>query len=134
MTTLFAGIPVDPAKAGHIILGTQNTGHDNPMCRHILDIQTVNKIPSYLLQQIRRPGHQIRYALPHGPVNTEIGVCTNIYQILLTALCFLTVPDRLDTPPLGCQNLNFLQIGKHSSYECTPITRWRVFFSNTTGF
>ena len=108
VTALITGISVYTTEAVYVILGTQDAGNDNPVRRYILNIQTVNKIPSDLMQQAGCLRHQIRNTLTHGPVNTEIRTGAHINKFLFAMLGLYPVLHGPDTVTAGCHYLHFV--------------------------
>ncbi len=137
VTTLLTGISVYTAQAVHIILSTQDTGYYNPVCRHILNIQTVNKISANLLQKVSGLRYQVGNTLAHGPVNAEIRIGSHIHQFLFAVLGLIPVLHGSDTITASRDNLHFLQIretlfiGMNAPDTMTPAAR---LFGSRFGF
>ena len=111
MARVLGSIAVMSAQLGHIGLGTQHAGNNGAMQGNALYIQAVEECLSYILQQHRRTGHQVRNTRVQL-VDMHVRVGTHIHQLAFTLLGILAVLYTLHAPLHRCSQLHRLGIGK----------------------
>ena len=111
MARLLGGIAVTTAKLHYILLRTKHAGDNELMERDMLDIQTVEELPTDVVEQYCGPRHKIRDA-PFQRVDMVIRTCTDIDQLRLALLRFLPVAYYRNAILLGIGKLYVVGVGE----------------------